>query len=110
MTEHARATGISVAALGIMFVIRAVGDVNESWLTWVSPIGWAQKIGSFGDDERWWPLGLTVLLRSPWPPPRAGSPPSATSVPVVSAARRQPARHGGSPDRSGCPFGCSVVR
>ena len=63
VTEHARAaTGISLAALGIMFVIRAVGDVNESWLTWLSPIGWAQKIGAFGDDERWWPLGPTVLL------------------------------------------------
>ena len=63
VTEHARsATGLAVTVLGLTYVARAVGDVNESWLSWLSPIGWAQKIGAFGDDERWWPLVLTVLL------------------------------------------------
>jgi len=62
IAEHGRsATGLAIAVLGIVFVIRAVGDVNESWLTWLSPIGWAQKIEAFG-DERWWPLSLTAVL------------------------------------------------
>jgi len=62
VAEHSRsAVGICVAVLGVTFVVRAVGDVNESWLSWASPIGWAQQIRAFG-DERWWPLGLTVVF------------------------------------------------
>ena len=81
-----------VAALGIMFVIRAVGDVNESWLTWVSPIGWAQKIGSFGDDE---------LVAARPDRPSCARPghrrglahhPARRRFRTASAARRQPAR------------------
>ena len=59
IAEHSRsAVGLSVAVLGLAYVLRAVGDVNESGLVWLSPIGWAQRIGAFGGAERWWPLGL----------------------------------------------------
>lgn len=69
-TESARvARGISITVLGLCFVLRAAGDAgNEdgpSWLSWLSPFGWAQRIRPFV-DERWWVflllLGLIIVL------------------------------------------------
>ncbi len=46
--------------LGASFVLRAVGDVGNGPLSWLSPIGWAQAIRAFA-DERWWVLLLPVV-------------------------------------------------
>jgi ABC-2 type transport system permease protein len=60
-----RATlGLATAVLGLAFVLRAVGDIADSGLRWLSPIGWAQGVRAFA-DERWWPVALclaTTLL------------------------------------------------
>ncbi|SEF13210.1 ABC transporter permease [Jiangella alba] len=62
VTEHARAaTGLAAAALGVAFALRAIGDVGTEWLSWLSPIGWAQRTKVYVDD-RWWPLLLSVAL------------------------------------------------
>jgi ABC-2 type transport system permease protein len=70
VTEHARtANGIAAAALGVAFLLRAIGDAaagaSLSWLSWLSPIGWAQQLRPFA-GERWWvlllPLALIVIL------------------------------------------------
>lgn len=53
--------GLSSAALGAAFVLRAVGDVGDSWPRWLSPIGWAQGVRAFA-DERWWPLALALVF------------------------------------------------
>ncbi len=59
--EYGRAaTGASLAAIGLAFGIRAIGDVQGSWLSLVSPIGWAQAIDPFGDTV-YWPL-LVLLI------------------------------------------------
>lgn len=68
LTETSRgANGIALTVLGGTFLLRAVGDSAGPgvwWLSWVSPIGWGQRIRPFAGDE-WWvfalPLGLTVL-------------------------------------------------
>lgn len=61
LTEHTRsAVGLASAAVGAAVVIRGVGDILEqhgSWLSWFSPIAWAQQTRVFYDD-RWWPLLL----------------------------------------------------
>jgi ABC-2 type transport system permease protein len=60
LTEYARScNGIAGSVLGIAFLLRAVGDSSDdlSWLSWVSPIGWAQQTRSFA-GERWWVLAL----------------------------------------------------
>ncbi len=55
------ARGIAIAVLGIVFFLRAVGDSGAShglrWLTWLSPIGWAELVRPFTGD-RWWVLAL----------------------------------------------------
>lgn len=55
------AIGGAATALGVAFVVRAVGDVGDSWVSWLSPIGWGQAVRAFA-DERWWTLGLCVTV------------------------------------------------
>ena len=57
------ARGLVIAVLGVIFLFRAVGDSGGShglgWLTWLSPIGWAELVRPFTAD-RWWVLALPV--------------------------------------------------
>lgn len=60
VTSHARgAIGMSLVALAVSFVLRAVGDVSNGALSWVSPMGWMQAVRPYADD-RWWPMLLLV--------------------------------------------------
>lgn len=64
LTEFPRpANGIAFAALGAAFLLRAIGDTSGelSWLSWLSPIGWAERFQPFA-GERWWVLLLPVAL------------------------------------------------
>jgi ABC-2 type transport system permease protein len=56
ITGHARgASGMALGVLGLAYVLRAAGDVGDGTLSWLSPIGWAQRSYPFVDDL-WWPL------------------------------------------------------
>jgi ABC-2 type transport system permease protein len=61
------ARGIAVGVLGAAYLLRVVGDVSGqaggglSWLSWLSPIGWAHRIRPYG-GERWWVLALPAAL------------------------------------------------
>jgi ABC-2 type transport system permease protein len=64
LTTSARAaTGLSAAVLAVVYAIRAVGDAADTsgprWLSWLSPIGWAQQFRPYAGN-RWWVLLLTV--------------------------------------------------
>ena len=64
LTEYARpANGMAFAALGVAFLLRAIGDTSSSlsWLAWLSPIGWAERFQPFA-GERWAVLLLPVAL------------------------------------------------
>ncbi|WP_394813601.1 ABC transporter permease [Streptomyces hazeniae] len=62
VTQHSRgASGMALAAIGAAYALRAAGDVGGGALSWLSPIGWAQRTYVFVDD-RWWPLLLCLLL------------------------------------------------
>jgi ABC-2 type transport system permease protein len=64
LTEYARpANGIALAVLGAAFLLRAVGDSASrlSWLSWLSPIGWAERFQPFAGD-RWAVLVLPLAL------------------------------------------------
>lgn len=55
------ARGIAIALLGACFLVRGVGDSGGShglaWVSWLSPIGWAEIVRPFG-ELRWWVLAL----------------------------------------------------
>jgi ABC-2 type transport system permease protein len=58
LTQSARsAIGIAAAVLGGAYLLRAVGDTGPTWLTWLSPIGWAMRLRPFA-GEQWWVILL----------------------------------------------------
>jgi polyether ionophore transport system permease protein len=62
LTEYSRpANGMALAVLGAAFLLRAIGDTATelSWLSWLSPIGWAERFQPFAGD-RWGVLVLPV--------------------------------------------------
>ncbi len=66
LTAGARtANAIGAGVLGAAYLLRALGDTGPTWLSWLSPLGWAMRVRPYG-GERWWllvlPLGFAVLL------------------------------------------------
>ncbi|HEY3514093.1 ABC transporter permease [Kribbella sp. NPDC051137] len=59
------ARGIAIGVLGAAYVLRAAGDTSAhtdgplAWLSYISPIGWAQQIHPYAQN-RWW-LGAVIL-------------------------------------------------
>ncbi len=65
-----RAAGVVGALLGASFILRALGDgsTRVTWLVWVSPIGWAERLEPFVTD-RVAPLLLLLVLSALAPRP-----------------------------------------
>lgn len=62
LAEFARgATGLALAAMGVLFAIRGIGDITQPALSWLSPFGWAQSMRPYA-GEVWWPPILSVAL------------------------------------------------
>jgi ABC-2 type transport system permease protein len=62
LTESSRvAAGLAGAVLGASYAVRAVGDVGDGALSWLSPIGIAQKARPYA-GEVWWPLLVDLAL------------------------------------------------
>ena len=63
LTEHAgTASGMALGLLALTFMVRGIGDVIDrqgSWLSWFSPLAWAQQTRVFV-DLRWWPLLVSL--------------------------------------------------
>lgn len=63
LSEHAgTVSGAALGLLALAFLVRGVGDVLDrqgSWLSWFSPLAWAQQMRAFV-DLRWWPLLVSV--------------------------------------------------
>lgn len=66
LTETARGTAaLSLGTLAVAFLLRAVGDTSADesplrHLTWLSPLGWAEKVAPYGAN-RFWVLALGVV-------------------------------------------------
>ena len=88
-TSRRAAIGLATVVLGVVFVLRAIGDtVGPQWLSWLSPLGWGQQFRPYAGD-RWWVLGIAAIF----------------AIAVTAAAYRLVARrdHGAGvlPDRVG---------
>ncbi|HZM84494.1 MAG TPA: hypothetical protein VFC19_52915 [Candidatus Limnocylindrales bacterium] len=102
LTRAARtATGLGVTAVGVVYVLRAVGDTIEttgpSWLSWLSPIGWAQQFRPYAGN-RWWVMLIVI-----------GFAVAATTVAYLLAARRDLGA-GLVADRPGPAAGARLLR
>lgn len=64
LSDSARAArGIAGGVLGLAYLLRTVGDAGSglSWLTWASPVGWAELLRPFA-GERWWVAVLSLVV------------------------------------------------
>lgn len=60
LSASARTCAAMVAgALGVLYVLRAVGDISAHWLSWLSPFGWNTQFRAWS-EPRWWMLALYV--------------------------------------------------
>ncbi|WP_040983253.1 ABC transporter permease [Oceanobacillus jeddahense] len=50
----------SFSALFFFYLLRAVGDVETAFLSWVSPLGWLSRAYVFVEDN-WLPVGLLLV-------------------------------------------------
>lgn len=66
LTTTTRGAGaLALSFFGVAFLLRAVGDATDTGgshpLTWVSPLGWAEKASPYGQD-RFWVLALGLAF------------------------------------------------
>lgn len=68
LSESSRTSNsIAGALLGGAYLLRAAGDAagesGPTWLTWLSPIGWAEQVRAFAGDRYWvFAIPLTVFV------------------------------------------------
>lgn len=60
-TSSRAANATASAVIGVMYMLRMLGDLSSGALTWASPIGWGEEMQPWGAN-RWWPLLLSVGL------------------------------------------------
>lgn len=62
VTLHSRGVYTwGLLVLGVAYVLRGLGDVTNTLVTWLSPLGWAEKAAAFG-DMRWWTLLIPLAV------------------------------------------------
>ena len=62
LTLHARGVCTwSLIVLAASYALRGIGDATTTWVTWLSPLGWAEKTAPFG-DPRWWVLAIPLAV------------------------------------------------
>ena len=96
-----RARGVYAAGLGLLaaaYLVRGVGDVTRSWLTWLSPLGWAEQTRAFGDD-RWWPLVVPLVVSA-----------TGFAVALLVSARRDVGSSWAGPSRGATSVGPALRR
>jgi ABC-2 type transport system permease protein len=50
---------IAAGAIGVLYVLRAVGDTSAHWVSWLSPFGWNTQFRAWS-QPRWWMLLLYI--------------------------------------------------
>ncbi|MEI6622601.1 MAG: ABC transporter permease, partial [Actinomycetes bacterium] len=59
------AIGLSIAVLGVAYIMRAVADASTShavsWLSWCSPLGLGEQVQAYAGD-RWWVLAIMLFI------------------------------------------------
>ncbi|MEC5425501.1 ABC transporter permease [Virgibacillus sp. C22-A2] len=66
LSENSRGTtGFSIAILITAYLVRAIGDVGNETLSWISPLGWVTQSEPYSSNN-WWPivlmLGVSIIL------------------------------------------------
>ena len=60
LSQNARGTiGLSLTVLLLGYFVRAIGDVGNETLSWLTPLGWILRTEVYVNNY-WWPVVLTV--------------------------------------------------
>lgn len=67
LSASARTCGAFAAtAIGVLYVIRVVGDTGPAWVSWLSPFGWNTQVRAYSEPRPWllllYPLTAAVLV------------------------------------------------
>jgi ABC-2 type transport system permease protein len=89
---------LGFAAVGLSYILRGVGDVNDTFWVWLSPLGWLEKTAPFGADQRWWVLLIPVVVAT------------GLSVFAVGLAKRRDLGGGAVPPRTRSTCGLVLAR
>ncbi|MFD1738404.1 ABC transporter permease [Bacillus salitolerans] len=61
LSDNSRGTiGYSIAILLIAYLFRAITDVSNEALSWISPLAWVTKAKVY-DTNNWWPIVLMIV-------------------------------------------------
>ncbi|MFC4323592.1 ABC transporter permease [Litchfieldia salsa] len=61
LSESSRGTfGYSIAVLLIAYLFRAITDVSNETISWISPLAWVTKAEVY-DTNNWWPILLLLV-------------------------------------------------
>lgn len=56
-TSARTARGLGAGAIGALYLVRAIGDTSPAhghrWVSWLSPLGWAQQVRPYAGDRLW---------------------------------------------------------
>ncbi|WP_077624394.1 ABC transporter permease [Sediminibacillus massiliensis] len=62
LSDSSRGTiGYSISVLLIAYLFRAVTDVSNEGLSWISPLAWVTKAEVY-DTNNWWPIVLMITV------------------------------------------------
>jgi ABC-2 type transport system permease protein len=62
VSSSARTVGfLASAAVGVLYLQRAVGDTSVSWLSWLTPFGWGTRLSAWSEPRVWLLVGYPLL-------------------------------------------------
>lgn len=98
VSSSARTVGfLASAAIGALYLLRAVGDTSASWLSWLSPFGWGTQLSAWSEPRVWLLAGYPVLA-------------AVLTVVALALRRRRDLGAGVVPDRPGPAEGSPRLR
>ena len=98
LSSSARTVGfVASGAIGVLYLLRAIGDTSAGWLSWLTPFGWGTQLSAWS-EPRTWLLAAYPLL--------AG----ALTAVGVALRRRRDLGAGLLPDRAGPAEGAPRLR
>ncbi len=60
---HSRGVyALGFTAVALSYILRGVGDVNDTFWVWLSPLGWLEKTAPFAAHQRWWVLLIPMIV------------------------------------------------
>lgn len=62
VSSSARTVGfLASATIGLLYLLRAVGDLRAGWLSWLTPFGWGTRLSAWSDPRVWVLLAYPAL-------------------------------------------------